>query len=309
MRAHRWLRPLVGLGLVAGFGIAAALPAGALTSSATSSAVTFTPLGPSPSQPAVCSGTASSPGQLAGTYPTGVVVWGSCWVNGGIAQVVGNISIEPGSTLNAGFALNDQNHGMGVSALYVTGNIDVYGTGTLLLGCEPNFSPCADNPALSTLDVVGGSVVASDPLGVIIHHSVIGGNVTEMGGGGGVTCAPSGIFASSLHSPVFSDLEDNWINGSVTLAGLETCWNGALRNHVGGDFTDMGNHFADPDSNEVLSNVIGGNLACAGNDPVVAYGDSHASPNVVSGSASGECSFWTYQPDPPGPPMPISVAG
>lgn len=315
MRASNLLRLVLSLGLLAGFGVALAIPAGALTIPGSSPPANFFPLNTLQTPPAVCSGTDSAPGQLAGTYPNGVVISGSCWVNGGAAQVDGNVSIEPGSTLNATFALNDQNHGIGNSALYVTGDIDVYGTGTLLLGCEPNSSPCTDDPSqstggtLTTLDIVSGSVVASDSLGIVIHHSLIGGNVTQVGGGGGVSCVPSGVFASTLQSPVFSDLEDNWIVGDVTIAGLATCWNGALRNYVGGNFTNSGNVFADPDANEVLSNVIGGNLACSGNSPVVEYGDSHASPNMVDGTATGECSFSTFQPDPPGAPMPISVSG
>jgi hypothetical protein len=319
MRALKLVRVVLGLGLLAAFGLVLAVPAGGVTIPIPGSSppVVFTPLGPPPTQPAVCTGTDAAPGQLAGMYPNGVVIWGTCWVNGGIAQVDGNVSIEPGSTLNASFALNDQNHGVGTSALYVTGNIYIDGGGTLILGCEPNHSPCTDDPAaasggtLSTLDIVSGDVVASDPLGVIIHHSIIGGNVTQLGGGGGVSCVPTGVFAAELHSPVFSDLEDNWIVGDVTIAGLRTCWNGALRNYVGGDFTSTDNVFADPDANEVLSNVIQGDLACAGNSPVVEYGDSHASPDKVFGSASGECSFSTYQPNPApnGPLMPIAVPG
>jgi hypothetical protein len=312
MRLSILLRVVLGVGLLAGFGMALAVPATALTIPGSSPPATFAPLGPLPSAPAMCSGTDAAPGQLTGTYPTGVIIWGDCWINAGVAQVDGNLTIAPGATLNGDFALNDQNHGVGTSALYVTGNIYIEGNGTLILGCEPGHNTCADSTSLNTLDVVSGSVLSSDPLGVVIHHSIIGGNFTELGGGGGLSCAPpaGGGFAF-LQSPVYSDLEDNWINGDVTLAGLRTCWNGFLRNYIGGDVANLDNAYADPDANEVLANDIEGDVACAGNSPVVQYGDSGSSPNKVLGSASGECSFFSYQPNPApsGPLMPISVPG
>jgi hypothetical protein len=46
-------------------------------------------------------------------------------------------------------------------------------------------------------------------------------------------------------------------------------------------------------------------MTCANNDPAVQFGDTHAAPNLVAGSASGECAFTVLKPNPapsPGPP-------
>ena len=96
-------------------------------------------------QPNTCTGTFSAPGLLAGKYKGNVVVTGVCVVNGGAAVVKGNLILAPGSALNATFALNDVT-GSGTSSLTVKGDIKV-GPGALLaMGCEPNETPCTDNP-------------------------------------------------------------------------------------------------------------------------------------------------------------------
>ena len=125
-----------------------------------------------------------------------------------------------------------------------------------------------------------------------------------------MTCAvPSGGIFGFLGSPVFSDAEDNSIGGSLTIAQLQTCWMGALRNHVQGNVFTAHNTMADPDADEVLANHVGGNIACFNNSPATQYGDSMSSPNRVRGQASGECSFNVRKPNPApsGPPAPISV--
>jgi hypothetical protein len=83
----------------------------------------------------------------------------------------------------------------------------------------------------------------------------------------------------------------------------------ALRNYVRGSIVDMGNTMADPDANEFLANVIRGNIVCFANFPGVQYGDSMSSPNLVRGSAFGECAFGVRKPDPAphGRLRPISI--
>jgi hypothetical protein len=262
-----------------------------------------------------CTGTLAAPGVLAGTYHGDVVVTGVCAVNGGAAIVKGDLILAPGSALNATFALNDVTK-KGTSSLVVRDDIKVGPGAVLAMGCEPNFNPCSDDPnaakggTLTGQNYVFGNVRAWHALAVILHSSTIFGNVKVQGGGGGVTCAvpPTGVF-HALKSPVFSDAEDNFIGADLTFTGLRTCWLGALRNSVRGNIFDTHNTMADPDANEILTNVIRGSIACSGNTPAVQYGDSMGSPNLVQGNAFGECSFSVLKPNPSpnGPLSPISV--
>ena len=254
-----------------------------------------------------CTGTPTSPGPLpSGTYAA-VTVTGVCAVNDGQVVVTGDVTVNPGATLVAAFANNDVG-GSGTSGLTVDGNIDIGSGGTLLLGCEAAHFACVDDPdqadpTLNASETVKGNVVATDPLGVVVHLSTIGGDTTQSGGGGGVNCTPSGIF-NLFGSPVYSDYEDNTIGGNLRIAGLNSCWLGGLRNKVGGSVSYTNNTLADPDANEILTSQIAGNLLCSGDSPPMEYGDSHGSPNVVGGFATGQCAFAVEQPNPapvPGP--------
>jgi hypothetical protein len=256
-----------------------------------------------------CSGTLTSPGVLTGTYRGNVIVNGFCKVNAGQAVVTGNLTIAPGGGVVAAFAKNHKTH-KGFSSLTVNKNVVVGRGASLILGCEPNFFTCVDDKSntLQSRGVIGGSLLASRPLGVLVHNSTISGVVTENGGGGGTSCQPAGIFAL-FQSPPYSDYEDNILGDSVSVTQLHSCWAGMLRNTVFGTLTFSSNKMGDPDANEVLHNYVNRSLTCQGNVPAVQYGDSGSSPNAVHGSASGQCSFSRRVPNPApnGPLSPISV--
>jgi hypothetical protein len=260
---------------------------------------------------AVCSGTLTAPGVLTGTYPGNVIVKGFCVVNAGQAVVTGNLNIAPGGGVVAAFALNDQTH-QGVSSLTVKKNVVVARGAGLVLGCEPNFSTCVDDKSntLQSRGTIGGSLLASQPAGVLVHNSTISGVVAVNGGGGGTSCMPptTGIFAL-LKSPPFTDFEDNILGDSVSVTQMHSCWLGLLRNTVIGTLTFSSNRMGDPDANEVLHNYVNRSLTCQGNVPAVQYGDSGSSPNAVAGRASGQCSFRVRKPNPApnGPLSPISI--
>ena len=261
-----------------------------------------------------CSGTISAPGLLSGTYPGDVTVAGFCLVDGPPVLIRGDLRLAAGSALNATFALNDVTH-VGTTSLTVKGHVTVGSGATLAMGCEPNASPCSDDPAASTggtltgQNTIGVDVTASGALALIVHASHIKGDVRQTGGGGGLSCAPptTGIFAL-MHSPVFSDYEDNTISGNMRVTGVQSCYFGGLRNSVRGDLRYANNTFADPDASEVLTNVVSGDIRCSGNSPVVHYGDSAGMPNRAH-EAFGECSFTSEQPNPTpsGPLAPITV--
>jgi hypothetical protein len=262
-------------------------------------------------RPWVCRGTLNRPGVLTGIHAN-VVIIGACKVSAGRALVRGNLTLTSGATLVAVFARNHRTH-RGRSKLAVSGNLTVLPGATAILGCEAPESPCIDDPhprhpTLSSSTAVSGNLLAIESLGIVIHDSVIDGNVLQFGGGGGRKCAPRGIF-KLFQAPVYSDYEDNLIGGNLSVSGVRSCWFGALRNAIHGNVAVAANRMADPDANEVLTNVVHGNIACFANHPAVQFGDSHGSPNVVTGFAAGQCGFGVLKPNPApsGPLTHISV--
>jgi hypothetical protein len=260
--------------------------------------------------PFVCSGQFKTPGLLKGTYPDGVVVKGVCAVRTGKAHVIGTLTVTKGSALGAAFGADH-------SKLTVTGNLVVDAGGVLILGCKANpggtGTPCLDDhakvPKLTSHPVVTGNLIANSPIGVLVHNTTIGGKFKEAGGGGGLSCKPpkTGIFGA-IKSPVFSDIEDSSIGGSVAISGLKSCWLGLARDKIAGSTSINNNTMADPDAIEVLATHIAKNLACSGNShpaglppiaqPVWDSADTSpsgalyprtAEPNTVGGTRSGQC--------------------
>jgi hypothetical protein len=255
---------------------------------------------------AVCSGTPAAPGALTGTYEGNVVVRGACEANAGVAVVEGNLTVSRGSVLLAAFALNDKT-GSGTSSVSVHGDVQVGVGATLLLGCNPANFPCIDAPKLSSHDTVGEDMSSNRPLGVIVHNSTIGGNVSQYGGGGGVNCTPQGVF-KLFKSPVYSTYEHGSVAGDIHIAGMHSCWLGFANLQVGGDMVIHHNKFADPDAIEILASHIEGNLECTGNSRTwdsaeVTMGHLFPrvpQPNTVEGQRGGQCVL--SSPTKPGGP-------
>ena len=140
---------------------------------------------------------------LAGHYPGTVIVKGYCIVDGGPTQINGNLVLPPGSAVNATYARNDVS-GSGRSRLWVKGNVMVYKGATLLMGCEPKYAPCTDDPNAAT----GGKLRVQTPLaarcwprgrgGVDVYDSHIRGNIRQVHGGGGCP-AQCPLPVSSVH--------------------------------------------------------------------------------------------------------------
>lgn len=248
----------------------------------------------------VCSGTARSPGVLAGNFAR-VLVRGRCVVNAGPAYVQGLLTIAPHGTLVAAFALNDTT-GRGNSNLRVGGDLTVKRGAALIMGCAAAHFPCLDDPdqaspTLSSTSSVGGSLYAYGALGVVVHDSTIGTSVIQTGGGGGRNCTPKGIFKQN-GSPVYTDYEDTFIGRNLLVTGLRSCWYGTLRDTIRGSVLLAGNKLADPDAMEVLTNRVTGNFRCYRNSPAPQFGDSGGRSNRVRGQASGQCGFGVFQPNP-----------
>ena len=248
---------------------------------------------------ATCSGTPASPGIIGGSYPHDLRVKGTCDVDGGRATVHGELVVLPAATLVAAYALNDRSH-RGPSNLTVDGILRVERGATAILGCEVGHLACLDDPnqaspTLSSEVRIKGSLRATQAEGVVVHDAVVLGSVTQTGGGGGLTCTSTGIFAV-LQNPVYSDYEDMAISGSLTVSGLSSCWLGIARVKIGANLDVVHDQLADPDAIEILSNTVHGNLACSQDSQVWDSSDVYSSvyprvddPNTVHGRRSGQC--------------------
>jgi hypothetical protein len=195
---------------------------------------------------------------LSGTYSSNVTIEGVCNAVAGPVVIEGNLRVTPGSGLNAAFAAGN---------VTVQGNLLVGRGAFMYLGCIPRSFACFDDPepedpTLSSASTVGGNIIETQPLGVVVHNSTIGGNVQETGGGGGTTCEnPPPMFPFGVNS----DYEDSTVGGSIDVIGLDSCWLGLARDSVGRNVDMLQNQLADPDAIEILGNQIGNNLVCQGN--------------------------------------------
>ncbi len=234
---------------------------------------------------------------ISGSYNNLTITGNTGVSNTGRLSVRGDLTIAPGACLDA----------FSMGRVSIKGNVWVAPRAIFALGCAvdadgpPPGSPCAG----STNDVVGGNIVAVDPWTMYLTADAVRGSVVSFGGGPGLTLDPYVNFP----------IKDMAIGGDLIVQNWQGAWFGALRNHVSGNMivdnvTGITTGEFGPDSNEVNTNTVRGNLICFHNSPAIQFGDSGGSPNVVSGNAIGQCAFGTYLPDPayPGSPtLPISV--
>ncbi len=241
------------------------------------------------SGPSICSHAGT---RISGTYYRSLTLTGNNYVAAGTNLTVrGNLTIAPGGCLDA----------------YSTGTVEVgrnvlVGENAILgLGCAPGVDflplPCGST---TTDDTIGGSLLAFDPNTMYLTADTIRGSLFSFGGGPGVTSNPYVNFP----------IKDNIIHGNAVIDGWNGTWFGFLRNAVQGSVMVAKIHTADPDSTEVVTNTVRGNLSCYRNTPAVQFGDSGGSANKVDGFAFGECGFNVMSPDinyDGGGPQPISV--
>lgn len=288
--------------------------------------------GASPAHRYVCDG-----GNIpSGTYSS-VVVRGTCFLPAGHVKVTGDLRVASGALLDATSPVNPAATGPDglPGTLVVKGDVDVGRGAVFFDGCDPAIA-CPNGSTMGA-DSIGGDLRGMGALGVVVHSVTIRGDAVLWGGGGGpsvVKGVGSGVCTGDQATntpapvpplwasdpslangegpghplPVYSDFEDNVIGGHLVAAGMQSCWFGAIRNHVGGNLVVAFNRMGDPDANEVASNTVAGDLACFRNDHAVQYGDSGGTPNVVGRRAFGECGFDVTVPNGEGsPPAHISV--
>ena len=229
-----------------------------------------------------CAGGSIAPGTYGSLAITGV-----CAVDQGVVKVRHSMVVEPNASLFAAFGNGPQ--------LAVGGNLYVQRNAVLVLGCEPEAFACINDPdqsvgTFSSKGTVYGNLSAVHPLAVIVHNAHIGHNLRIHEGGGGYNCnSQDALFGS----PAYATVEDTSIGGNASIDKMRTCWLGFFRTTVGGWVKYQNNSTADPDGNEVDTNAVQGNLVCSGNNPAAQVGDSGGFPNVVFGTATGECAALT----------------
>jgi hypothetical protein len=69
---------------------------------------------------------------------------------------------------------------------------------------------------------------------------------------------------------------------------LHSCWLGVIRKHVG-PVQLIGNRFGDPDAMEIVTNHIGGNLACFRQQPGRSGRRLDGPAQRLGGQKRGEC--------------------
>jgi len=153
----------------------------------------------------------------------------------------------------------------------IRGGLFVEPGATFVLGSE-------ENPV--DTGTISGGVHATDPMNLQIHFTTINGGIVSHGG--------SGPFGGPF-DVTWNAIEDNVINGSVTIDGYDGFWFGFIRNDAHGSVNLNDNVLEDPDGNEYVTNTIHGNLNCTGNSPAPQIGDSEGEPNVVTGRKTGQC--------------------
>lgn len=156
---------------------------------------------------------------------------------------------------------------LGVGPVRVLAGVQVGQGATFMLGFE--FGPATGT--------ITGGLVADNAAQVQVHNARITGGVRIRGGFGPFGCA------QPFGPTCFTDLEDNSISGGAIIDGYNGFFLGFIRNHVNGSVT-ISHNTQTLDQLDIGSNVINGNLTCAGNNPTENTGDSPGpTPDTVTG--------------------------
>ncbi len=150
----------------------------------------------------------------------------------------------------------------------MNGGVQIGQGATFILGYE-------GGPSTGTTN---GAITADHAAQVQIHNAQINGRVTIQGGTGAF-----GPLCTTPFVPVcYTDLEDNSINGAVTINGYNGFWLGFIRNHVNGAVTISNNNQSHAEI-DIGSLVVHGNLVCFGNTPTENTGGSPSGPSTMTG--------------------------
>ncbi len=225
--------------------------------------------------PATCTGGAIAPGVYDGLNVTGTCTLASQ------VTINGNVTVAPGAYLDAAY--------LGTK-LTINGNVSVADGATLGLGCSFGYHDCGVGGGWLGAVTVNGNILASNALTMYLDFTTVHGNVGVWGGGD----------ATRVDHPPAEDglvlvIKDNAIDGNVVVDGWKGAWSGIIRTTVNGNVrfaNTVGSRVGEngvPDSAEIATNKIAGNLVCVGNTPPAQIGDSGGKVNTVGGVKAGEC--------------------
>ena len=230
------------------------------------------PSAAAPPSQGTCSGGVLTPGVY-----DGLTVTGNCKITGDVT-INGNVTVKPNAYLDAAY--------LG-TRLTINGNVNVAPNAKLGLGCTFGYHDCGFAPNWLGNITVNGNIVANQALTMFLDFVTIHGNVVANGGGDLSLVDPGGL--------VFP-IKDNVIDGNVMVQGWEGAWFGIIRNTIGGNVsvintagTRVDPETGAPDSTEIVTNTIAGNLVCQRNSPPAQIGDSGGTTNNVGGNTIGEC--------------------
>ncbi|HEY2880191.1 hypothetical protein [Nocardioides sp.] len=225
--------------------------------------------------------TTCSGGDIAsGTYQT-LRITGECTVPvGAEVIVVHNLVVEPGAQFIADTA---------PSTVHIGGNVRAYHGSFLGLGCTAAHG-CEGGTTFSDT-TVDGNVNLRYVFDAAINGVEVGGNVRSQGGGAGFVFEQGGFIPFSV--------KDDVIHGNLVVKGLKTTWFGVIRSQIDGNVILKYIKNDDPDGNEIVHDMIGGNLTCRGMSPAPQFGDADDDPTLpadypystVGGRVSGQCRF------------------
>ena len=215
-------------------------------------------------------------GDLPGGSYGSVQVVGGCTVPDGA-----HVTVAHGISVPAGAMFDASTH----STLTVHGNVSGGPGSFVALGCT-EAHPCDDGvPGNIGDDRVDGNVTLDHVYDAAINGVSIGGNLTSVGGGAGL----------SEDQFIPFSIKDDTIGGNISVSGLRTTWFGVIRTTVGGNVTLSDIVLADPDGNEIVADHVGRNLVCSGMSPAPQLGDAVEGappgygPTQVDGKAVGQC--------------------
>lgn len=224
---------------------------------------------------ALCSGGVIAPG----TY-NGLTVTGDCTITGDVT-INGNVRVADGAYLDAAY--------LG-TRLAINGNVSVGKDAILGLGCSYGYHDCGFSGAWLGAVTVNGNIVANQALTLYLDFVTVHGNVV-VNGGGDIALVDHPPADDGLVLPI----KDNVVDGNIVVHGWEGAWFGVIRNVVGANVmvsNTAGTRIGEggfPDSTEIVTNAVSGNLICEHNSPSAQIGDSGGSPNTVAGNKIGEC--------------------